>query len=195
MLEDIALMRVLPNMVVIAPADSVEAEQATMAMAADTRPNYLRLAREKTPLVFNDEYVFEIGKAVVLRDGSDIALIGTGTMTRQLLVVAERLSQVGVLAEVVHVPTIKPLDIETILRSAKKCKKVITAEEAQVAAGFGSAITELLTERSPMPVKIIGVQDSFGESGTMDELWHKYGLDVDSITQTVQSFMSQTGHE
>ncbi len=191
MLEDIALMRVLPNMVVIAPGDSVEAEQATMAMALDGRPNYLRLAREKTPLLFSDEYTFEIGKAVVLREGNDIALMGTGTMSYQLLVVAEKLAEKGISAEVVHVPTIKPLDSEVILASARKCTRVVTAEEAQIAGGFGSAVAELLSEQAPMPVKRIGVNDSYGESGTMQELWQKYGLAVEGILAGVEQFLSE----
>jgi transketolase len=149
------------------------------------------LAREKTPLLFSDEYTFEIGKAVVLREGNDIALMGTGTMSYQLLVVAEKLAEKGISAEVVHVPTIKPLDSEVILASARKCTRVVTAEEAQIAGGFGSAVAELLSEQAPMPVKRIGVNDSYGESGTMQELWQKYGLAVEGILAGVEQFLSE----
>lgn len=189
MLEDIALMRSLPNMVVLAPADANEAKQIARVMSGDTRPNYVRLPREKTPLFISEKTPFEIGKAYVLRQGSDIALLGTGVMTYQLLVVAEQLSHDGISAEVVHVPTIKPLDEPTILESVRKCGRVLTAEEGQIAGGFGGAIAELLSEKSPMPLRRIGVNDSFGESGTMEELWQKYGLDVASIAQSAREML------
>ena len=189
MLEDIALMRSLPNMVVLAPADANEAKQIARVMSGDTRPNYVRLPREKTPLFISEKTPFEIGKAYVLRQGSDIALLGTGVMTYQLLVVAEQLSHDGISAEVVHVPTIKPLDEPTILESVRKCGRVLTAEEGQIAGGFGGAIAELLSEKSPMPLRRIGVNDSFGESGTMEELWQKHGLDVASIAQSAREML------
>lgn len=189
MLEDIALMRVLPNMVVVAPGDSVEAEKATRAIAENGKPSYIRLAREKIPIFSTDKSPFEIGKAYVLRTGSDVSLMGTGTMTYQMLVAAEELKKHGIDAEVVHVPTIKPLDEDTILASAKKTGRVVTAEEAQIAGGFGGAITELLSEKLPMPVKRIGIQDRFGESGTPDELFDHFGLTGDKIALTVKDFV------
>jgi len=128
MLEDIALMRVLPNMVVVAPGDSIEAEKATLAIAENGLPSYIRLAREKTPVFSKDESPFEIGKAYVLKDGTDVSLMGTGTMTYQLLLAAKILAEHGINAEVVHVPTIKPLDEETILASAQRNGRVVTAE-------------------------------------------------------------------
>ena len=149
MLEDIALMRVLPNMVVIAPCDCVEAEKATLAMAADKRPNYLRLAREATPIITTDKTPFEIGKAYVFAEGADVTLIATGTMTYQALAAAEKLSKDGIEAEVIHVPTIKPLDEETILKSVRKTGAVVTAEEGQIIGGLGGAIAELLAEEPP----------------------------------------------
>lgn len=191
MLEDIALMRVLPNMVVIAPGDSVEAEKATLAAAENNKPTYLRLAREKTPIFSTEQSPFEIGKAYVLREGSDVSLMGTGTMTYQLLVAAEKLAANGVHAEVVHVPTIKPLDEETILTSAKKCGRVITAEEAQIAGGFGSAIAELLGEKMPMPVHRIGMRDRYGESGTPAELLEYFGLTGEKIADDIKRFLSE----
>jgi transketolase len=176
MLEDIALMRVLPNMVVIAPGDSVEAEKATLAMAADSRPTYLRLAREATPIFTTDKTPFEIGKAYVLEAGEDITLIATGTMTYQALVAASLLYKDGISAEVIHVPTIKPLDATTILKSVKKTGAVVTAEEGQIAGGLGGAIAELLSEEHPVPVKRIGMRDRFGESGAPNELLERFGL-------------------
>jgi len=176
MLEDIALMRVLPNMIVIAPGDSIEAEKATLALAGNGKPSYIRLAREKTPVFSTEGSPFEIGKAYVLRQGDDVSLLGTGSMTYQLLLLARELENEGISAEVVHVPTIKPLDEETILESVRKTGRVVTAEEAQAAGGFGGAVAELLSEKLPVPVKRLGMQDHFGESGTPDELLDYFNL-------------------
>ena len=176
MLEDIALMRVLPNMVVVAPGDSIEAEKATLALAGNGKPSYIRLAREKTPVFSTEGSPFEIGKAYVLRHGDDVSLLGTGSMTYQLLMLARELENEGISAEVVHVPTVKPLDEETILESVRKTGRVVTAEEAQAAGGFGSAVAELLSEKLPVPVKRFGMQDRFGESGAPDELLEHFSL-------------------
>lgn len=181
MLEDMAIMRVLPNMVVIAPGDSVEAEKAALAMAKDLRPNYMRLAREATPVFTTVDTPFEIGKAYVYAEGQDVSIIATGTMTYQALVAAERLFKDGIDAEVVHVPTIKPLDEETILRSVHKTRHVITVEEGQAKGGLGGAIAELLSEKLPVPVVRIGMQDCFGESGEPNELLEHFGLDSKHI--------------
>lgn len=190
MLEDIALMRVLPNMVVIAPCDSVEAEKATLAMARDPRPNYMRLAREATPIVTTADTPFEIGKAYVLVPGEDVTLFATGTMTYQTLVAAEKLFKEGIDAEVVHVPTIKPLDAETILKSVRKTKHVVTAEEAQMHGGLGGAIAELLAENYPAPMRFIGMKDRFGESGEPDELIEHFGLDAKHIQMAARQLLS-----
>jgi transketolase len=189
MLEDIALMRVLPNMVVIAPGDSLEAERATRAIASNGKPSYLRLAREKTAIFSTKDTTFEIGKAYVLREGSDISLLGTGTMTYHLLRLAVLLEEKGFSAEVVHVPTIKPLDNETILRSVSKTGRVVTAEEGQIAAGFGGAVAELLAEFAPMPLLRIGIEDRFGESGNPDELMRYFGLTADKMVEKVEQFI------
>src|SRR4051812_28357328 len=181
MLEDIALMRVLPNMVVIAPCDSVEAEKATLTMAVDSRPNYLRLARDATPVFTTKDTPFEIGKAYVFAKGDDITLIATGTMTYQALAAAELLYKDGIEAEVVHVPTIKPLDAATILKSVKKTGAVVTAEEGQINGGLGGAIAELLAENHPVPMKRIGMKDRFGESGGPKELIEHFGLTAKHI--------------
>jgi len=192
MLEDIALMRVLPNMVVVAPGDSVEAEKATKLIAENGKPTYLRLAREKTPIFSTAESPFEIGKAYVLRDGHDITLLGTGTMTYQLLVAANILAEWGVEAEVVHVPTIKPLDEDTILASVRKTGRVLSAEEAQIKGGFGGAIAELLSEKLPTPLRRVGMHDRFGESGAPNELLDYFGLTGAKIAETAKEFVDTT---
>ncbi|AKM80154.1 TPA: transketolase family protein [Candidatus Saccharibacteria bacterium] len=192
MLEDIALMRVLPHMVVVAPGDSVEAEKATKLIAKNDKPSYLRLAREKTPIFSTEDSPFEIGKAYVLREGHDITLLGTGTMTYELLVAAKELESKGVSAEVVHVPTIKPLDEETILASVRKTGRALTAEEAQIAGGFGSAIAELLSEKMPTPLWRVGMRDRFGESGKPDELLDLFGLTGEKIAVQAKEFINNT---
>jgi transketolase len=184
MLEDLALMRVLPNMVVIAPCDSIEAEKATLAMAKDKRPNYVRLAREATPVITTKDTPFEIGKAYVFAEGKDVSIIATGTMTYQALAAAEKLYKDGIDAEVVHVPTIKPLDTATILESVKKTGCVITVEEAQINGGLGGAIAELLSEEHPAPLVRIGMKDHFGESGEPSELLEHFGLTAKHIAMT-----------
>lgn len=191
MLEDLALMRVLPNMTVIAPGDSIEAEKATKAIAENGKPSYMRLAREGTPIFSTSESPFEIGKAYVLREGQDVSLLGTGTMTYQLLVAAKLLEEHGIKAEVVHVPTIKPLDTETILESVHKTGRAVTAEEAQAAAGFGGAVAELLGEKLPTPLKRIGMMDRFGESGDPDQLIAHFKLDGPSMAETIRQFVNE----
>ena len=188
MLEDIALMRVLPNMVVVAPGDGIEAEKATKLIAENGKPTYLRLAREKTPIFSTEDSPFELGKAYVLKEGHDVSLFGTGTMTYQLLIAAKLLEEKGINAEVVHVPTIKPLDTHTLLASVRKTGRVVTAEEAQAAGGFGSAVSELLSETLPVPIKRIGMQDRFGESGTPAELLDYFGFTGEKIAKTVEAF-------
>lgn len=192
MLEDIALMRVLPHMVVVVPGDSVEAEKATQAVAENGKPSYIRLAREKTPIFSTDKSPFELGKAYVLHEGSDVSLLGTGTMTYQLLKAAKLLEEHGVSAEVVHVPTVKPLDEAAILASARKTGRVVTAEEAQVAAGFGGAVAELLGEKLPTPLKRIGMYDRFGESGAPNELLDYFGMTGEKMQPVIQEFINTT---
>lgn len=181
MLEDIALMRVLPNMVVIAPCDSVEAEKATLAMAKDPRPNYIRLTREATPVITTADTPFEIGKAYVFSTGEDVTIIATGTMTYQAMVAADKLFKDGIDAEVINVPTIKPLDSETILKSVRKTGCVVTAEEGQINGGLGGAVAELLGEECPVKIKRIGMKDHFGESGDPSDLLKHFGLDAKHI--------------
>lgn len=192
MLEDIALMRVLPNMVVVAPGDSVEAEKATKLIAENGKPTYLRLAREKTPIFSTDESPFEIGKAYVLREGHEATLLGTGTMTYQLLVAANILAEQGIEVEVVHVPTIKPLDESTILTSIQKTGRALTAEEAQVNGGFGGAIAELLGEHLPTPLIRVGMLNRFGESGSPAELLEHFNLTGPQIADQLKDWIEKT---
>lgn len=193
MLEDIALMRALPNMVVIAPCDSIEAEKATLAMAADKRPGYLRLAREAVPIITTDKTPFQIGKAYVMAEGADVTIIATGTMTYHALVAAEKLFREGIDAEIIHCPTIKPLDAVTILKSVHKTKLVITVEEHQITNGLGSAVAELLGEEFPVPLKRIGVRDRFGESGSPDQLMEHFGLTAKHIALAAHHIMEKKG--
>jgi transketolase len=193
MLEDLALMRVLPNMVVIAPCDSVEAEKATLAMAADKRPNYMRLAREATPVFTTEKTPFEIGKAYVFEPGEDISIIATGTMTYQALAAVPLLFKDGISAEVVHVPTIKPLDNAAILKSVRKTGAVVTVEEGQIIGGLGGAIAELLGEEHPAPLKRIGMRDRFGESGAPDKLLEHFGLDAKHIRLAAHDILGRRG--
>lgn len=191
MLEDIALMRVMPNMVVVVPGDSIEAEKATQAIAVNGKPSYLRLARDKTPIFSTAESPFEIGKAYVLREGHDVTLIGTGALTYQLLVAANILAEQGIHAEVVHAPTIKPLDSETIIASARKTGRVVTAEEAQIAGGLGGAVAELLGDELPTPLRRIGMPDRYGESGEPKELFDYFGFTGPKLAETIGTFVER----
>lgn len=185
MLEDIALMRSLPNMVVVAPCDSVEAEKITLAMLNDPRPNYMRLAREATPVFTSPDYEFSFGKAYVFDKGNDVTIISTGTMTYQALIAAQKLYVEGIDAEVIHCPTIKPLDEETILKSVRKTGAVVTCEEAQINAGLGGAVAELLSEKLPTAMRRVGVKDRFGESGDPSELLEHFGMNDKHIMLAV----------
>jgi len=191
MLEDIALMRVMPNMIVVCPGDSVEAEKATVAIAQNGKPSYLRATRDKTPVFSTSSSPFEIGKGYILREGKDITLVGTGTMSYELFVAASLLEKYGIDAEVLHMPTIKPLDSETLIASVKKTGRVVTAEEAQIIGGLGSAVTECLSEHLPVPIKRLGVEDRYGESGVPREVVEKFGLDGASLSAKIRSFVKK----
>lgn len=182
MLEDIALMRVLPHMIVVCPGDSTEAEKATVLLAQDKKhPAYIRLARADSPVFTTEETPFEIGKAYIFNEGSDVTIISTGNLTYEALVAAKKLEKDGVSAEVVHCPTIKPLDTATIIRSAKKTGCVVSVEEAQTAGGLGGMVAEALSEELPTPLVRVGMKDRFGESGKPDELLEKFGLTAKHI--------------
>ena len=191
MLEDMAIMRTIPNMIVIAPGDSLEAERATLAMAVNGKPVYMRLAREASPIISTLDTPFEIGKAYVYREGDDVTIIATGAMTYHALVSADKLRADGIEAEVIHCPTIKPLDGDTILTSVRKTGAVVTCEEAQITGGLGGAVAELLAENCPAHMKRIGVQDKFGQSGTPEELFEHYGLTSKHITMAVHEIVSK----
>ncbi len=186
MLEDIALMRVMPNMVVVCPGDSVEAEKATLAIAEHPSACYLRVAREKTPIFSTIESPFEVGKAYVLREGEDVTIVSTGILTPYALKAAELLKEQGVSVEVVHAPTIKPLDNETILASVRKTGRAVTAEDAQMIGGLGGAIAELLGDELPTPLLRIGMPDRYGESGAPLELIAHFGFDGPGIAVKVK---------
>lgn len=189
-LEDLALMRVIPGMVVINPADDVEARAAVRAAYEYEGPVYLRLGRLAVPVI-NDrsDYHFEIGKGYVVRKGSDVTIFATGLEVDAALQAGELLEKEGISAEVVNIHTIKPIDKDLIIREAEKTGKVVTVEEHSVLGGFGSAVCEVLSEYSPLPVKRIGVYDAFGESGPAVELLHKYRLDGEGIAEQVKSYL------
>lgn len=193
MLEDIALMRVLPGMVVLAPGDSIEAAQFTRLMAQDSHPGYMRLPRVDLPVYNDPANEYQIGRAYVLRrdDQPAVSVIATGSMTGNALLAAQTLSQKGVASEVVHVPTIKPLDQATILGSIGRTKVVVTVEEHQVSGGLGSAIAELVLESDIRPAKFyrIGVNDRFGQSGTAANLWRHYQLDAGGIVEQILALL------
>ncbi|WP_334296202.1 transketolase family protein [Alkaliphilus pronyensis] len=180
-LEDIACMRAIANMTVIVPADAVEAKKAIFAVAEKEGPVYVRLGRPSVPVINDEGYNFEIGKGVTLRAGDDITIIATGIMVSKALAAGEALSKEGIEARVINIHTIKPIDKDIIIKAAKETGKIITAEEHNIIGGLGSAVTEVVAENHPVPVKRIGVEDTFGESGKPDELLEKYGLTVEAI--------------
>ena len=181
-LEDIALMRVLPNMKVICPVDTIEAAKATKAIAEEFGPAYLRTSRAALPVITKEEDTFTIGKANVVREGQDVTIIACGIMVSEALAAAEALAHNGIEAEVINMHTIKPIDTECILNAAQKTGAIVTAEEHQVAGGLGSAVAEVIVENCPVPIEMVGTRDTFGESGKPDQLMQVYGLkDVDII--------------
>mgnify|MGYP002724868318 FL=1 len=187
--EDIALMRTIPGMVVINPADDVEARAAVRAAYEHQGPVYLRFGRLAVPVI-NDrpDYKFELGKGVVLREGKDLTIIATGLPVSNCLEAAEKLAADGIDAKVINIHTIKPLDEELVVAAAKETGKVVTVEEHSVIGGLGSAVCDVLSEKAPTRVMKIGVNDTFGESGPALELLKKYGLDTDSIYEKIKAF-------
>lgn len=190
-LEDIALMRVLPHMQVVVPCDAVEAKKATIATAGVKGPCYLRFAREATPVFTEEQDFFEIGKANVLREGTDVTIIACGPIVYEAILAHEELKALGVSARVINMHTIKPLDEAAILQAAQETKAIVTAEEHQVAGGLGSAVAELLVRNKPVPVEMVGIQDTFGESGTPEELVVKYNLVAKDIVLAAQKALAR----
>ena len=188
--EDIALMRTIPGMVVINPADDIEAKAAVRAAIEHEGPVYLRFGRLAVPVI-NDtpDYKFELGKGVVLREGKDVTIIATGLPVSECLAAADKLAADGIDAKVINIHTIKPLDEELVVKAAKETGKVVTVEEHSVIGGLGSAVCDVLSEKCPTQVMKIGINDTFGESGPAVELVKKYGLDADSIYEKVKAFV------
>lgn len=188
MLEDIGLMRVLPGMTVIAPGDAEEARKAVIAAAATDGPVYLRFGRSATPVFTTNDTPFQIGKALTLWEGDspEVALLSTGALSYAALAAAHTLADEGISSVVLHVPTIKPLDEEAVLDAARKVGLVVTVEEHQAATGFGNAVAALLAEKHPVKMKILGIDDRFGQSGTPEELLAYYGLDAAGIAEAVR---------
>lgn len=194
-IEDIAIMRVMPNMVVLSPCDSIEAKKATLACAKIKEPTYIRLAREKTPIMTTEDTPFEIGKGQVVfvpeQGLAEVGIIATGALVHKALVCARDLEKKGIKIKVLNLSTIKPLDEEAIVSLAKEAKCIVTVEEHQIIGGLGSAVAECLAKYYPTPIEFIGVNDKFGQSGTPDELIEHYGMGVESIKKAVERVMKR----
>ena len=187
--EDVALMRTIPGMIVINPSDDVEAKAAVKAAYEHVGPVYLRFGRLAVPVINdNADYKFEIGKAITLREGTDVTIIATGLEVSESLAAAEKLAADGIDAKVINIHTIKPLDEDLVVAAAKETGKVVTVEEHSIIGGLGGAVCECLAEKAPVPVKRIGIHDVFGESGPALELLHKYGLDAEGIYKQIKEF-------
>ena len=191
MLEDIAIMRVLPEMQVLVPCDSIETKKATIAAAQMDGPVYIRFAREKSPIFTTASTPFEVGKAQVFRKGDDVALIGCGPLVYECMLAAKELAKHGIEARVINNMSVKPMDEKTILAAAKECGAIVTVEEAQVAAGMGSAVCELVSEEHPVPVHRIGMQDRYGESGEPRELLEHFNLTAPSIAEAAKRILKK----
>jgi len=188
-LEDLALMRTIPGMVVMCPADDIEAKACVRAALEYDGPVYIRFGRAAVPVLFDETYTFEIGKGSILKEGTDVTIVANGLCVAPAYEAAARLQMDGISAEVIDICTIKPLDEELIVASAKKTGKVVTAEEHSIIGGLGGAVAECLSEKCPVPLYRIGVRDRFGESGPAGELIKKYGLDADGIYSQVKAFV------
>ena len=184
-IEDLAIMRALPNMTVINPADGVEARKAVRAVALYKGPVYLRLGRLPVETIFDEDYDFEIGKGKILREGTDIAIIATGIMVAKALKAAEVLEKDGINAMVANIHTLKPIDEEIILKAAE-CGAIVTCEEHSIIGGLGSAVAEVLAEKNPTPMRRIGIRDQFGQSGKPEELLKLYNLTAEEIVKVAK---------
>ncbi len=189
--EDFALMRSIPGMVVVCPADGVEAEAATKAAYEYEGPVYLRMGRLAVPVFHEEGFTFQIGKGEVMRDGNDIAIIANGLMVYEAIQAGERLAEQGINARIINMSTIKPLDEELVLKAAKECGKIITCEEHSVIGGLGEAVCSYLSETYPTPVKRIGVDDKFGFSGPAAEVLKAFGLCADHIVEVTKEFLGK----
>lgn len=190
-LEEIAIMRCLPKMTVISPCDLIETKKAVLACAYYKGPVYIRYGRESIPIITKQETPFEIGKANVLREGGDIAIFACGTMVYESLMAAEILEEKGIKARVINMHTVKPIDEKAIVEAAAECGAVVTAEEHQIAAGFGSAIAEVIVKNKPVPMEFVGINDTFGESGEPMELIKKFGLKDVNIVEAAEKALKR----
>ncbi|MCQ4923531.1 transketolase family protein [Tissierella carlieri] len=188
-LEDISLMRSLPNMVVLSPADAIETKQCIFRVAEHDGPVYIRLGRAKVPVIFDENYEFEIGKGVELKEGTDVTIIATGVMVEKALSASEKLAEEGISARVINMSSIKPIDEDIIIKAAKETKGIVTVEEHSVIGGLGSAVAEVVVENQPTRVIRIGTMDTFGESGDGFELLEKYGLNVENIISKAKEIL------
>jgi len=191
MMEDVALMRVLPGFTVIAPCDHEQTRKATVAAAKIEGPVYIRFGRDKVPMITTKDTPFEIGKANILRDGSDVAIIANGPLVCEALMAARDLEEESIYCMVIDIHTVKPLDVETLVYAAKKCGAVISAEEHQVTGGLGGAVAETLARNHPVPQEFIGMPDHWGESGKPRELMEKYGMSAEAIKEAVHRLMKR----
>ena len=189
--EDLAIMRSLPNMTVLCPADGPETAAAIRAIADYDGPVYVRLGRAKVPTVFPEDTEFKIGKGAVLREGSDMTFITTGLMTAQALAAADILAEENVSAQVVHLGSIKPIDVDLVLQAARKTGAIVTAEEHSIIGGLGGAVCEVLAEGSPTPVERVGMRDVFGQSGTADDLLNHYGLTSAHLVEAAERVLQR----
>lgn len=188
-IEDIALMRVIPNMTVVCPADAVSAKKLTKKIVEIDTPVYFRLGRPARPIVYEEENEFEIGKAVKLRDGNDCTVIATGSMVNAAIKASEILKEEGVSLRVIDMHTIKPIDEEAVISAAKETKHIVTAEEHSIIGGLGSAVSQVVVKNHPVPMEFIGIKDSFGQSGKPDELLKAYGLTEEDIVSAVKGVL------
>jgi transketolase len=192
-LEDVAITRVLPNLTVVVPCDAIEARKATVALGRMQGPAYFRLGRSKTPVITTEETPFKVGKAEVFREGKDVAIIASGPVLYNGLLAAIELEKEGISVMVVNNHTIKPIDVQTIVNSAKKCGAVVTLEEHQTQGGCGSAVCEVLAMNYPVPVEMVGMPNTFGESGQPEELIKKYGMDKEAVIAAVRRVVKRKG--
>ena len=189
--EDIALMRSIPGMVILNPADDIEARAAVLAAAEHDGPVYMRFGRLAVPRIFDEDYKFEIGKAVTLKEGSDVTIIATGLMVNEAIEAAKTLEAEGISVELINMHTIKPLDKDAVIKAAKKTGCIVTAEEHNVIGGLGDAVCDVVCEECPVPVVKLGVEDTFGKSGPAVELLHIFGLDADNIVKKAKLAISK----
>lgn len=190
-LEEIAICRVMPNMTLVVPCDFQEAKKATIAIGEHNGPCYIRFGRSDTPSFTREDTPFELGKAQVFREGEDVAILACGPMVWEALVASDELAKKGIEARVINVATIKPLDTETIIKAAQECGAIVTAEEHQVTAGLGGAVSEVVVRECPVPMEFVGVNDTFGGSGEPEELMHYFGLTSQDIVNAVHKAMAR----